>query len=251
MPTFAFFRGTILAWEEGHVYTLAGHDRILWCRSPFLPTNSGVTTKKNFGAKSQALFWHSLVCFVRERDFTHAWGGTSSILGGTGPKMYTSGTGHVIFFWGTILVWVGRFLAWEGTSSDLGSTAPKRPPCHRAWVPPKDYNDYRQTVVFPPQTCSLFVKWFFLPIELVSSFMSQFTPQWRKMLTISEITVIELGAWYFISFTINLLMVWVILWNFFSPCCYFCCLKVFSHSRSRILSTIKVSYVRFVLFLIP
>ena len=35
-----------------------------------------------------------------KRDFTHACGSTSSILGDTGPEMHSSGTGPVPFFGG-------------------------------------------------------------------------------------------------------------------------------------------------------
>ena len=78
--------------------------------------------KKIFGAKSLASSWRTLVFFVRERDFTHAWKGTSSILRGHRPR--------------NALPWhrAGYFLLGHnsrlgGTSSDFGgSTAPKCPP---------------------------------------------------------------------------------------------------------------------------
>ena len=39
-------------------------------------------------------------------------GGTSSILGGTCPKMHFRGTGPVTFFWGTILAWGAQAVFW-------------------------------------------------------------------------------------------------------------------------------------------
>ena len=41
--------------------------------------------------------------------FYSPWGGTSSILEGHRPKMYSSGTGPVTFFRGTILAWETHF----------------------------------------------------------------------------------------------------------------------------------------------
>ena len=45
IPSCASFRGKILA-REGHVHSLAGRDRVLWCGFRLLPTNPGVKTKK-------------------------------------------------------------------------------------------------------------------------------------------------------------------------------------------------------------
>ena len=71
---------------------------------------------------------HSCVLSWNETLFAlTGGGGTSGVLGETGPKTCTSGTGHVTLFWGTILAWVGRFLAWEGRSSDFGGQGPKMP----------------------------------------------------------------------------------------------------------------------------
>ena len=66
---------------EGHVHYLTGHSKIQWWGSRFLPTNSEVKTKKN----NKVL----------------------NILGGTAPKMQSSGNGPVTFFWGSILAWGG------------------------------------------------------------------------------------------------------------------------------------------------
>ena len=113
----------------GNIYSLAGRDGILWCGSPFLPTNSGVKTKKQkkvFGTKSWLrLAIHS--CFSSRNETLLTLGGTrNQYFGGEGPEMYCSGTGPVTFFWGTILGLGGTFLAWVGHKQSFGGlTAPK------------------------------------------------------------------------------------------------------------------------------
>ena len=86
----------------GHVYSLAGRDGILWCESRFLPANSGVKTKnkkKRSSARNLNLRFVAYFFFVLKRDFTHAWGSTSSILEDTSPEIHSSGTRPVTFFW--------------------------------------------------------------------------------------------------------------------------------------------------------
>ena len=80
----------------------------------------GEDQEKVVGAKSWAQSWRSFVLFVLERNFTHTWENTSSILGGTGPEMHSSSIGPATSFQNTIL-------AWGGTSSDLGGHDPKMP----------------------------------------------------------------------------------------------------------------------------
>ena len=48
--------------------------------------------------------------------FYSRWGGTSSILEGHRPEMYSSGTGPVTFFRGTILAWGAHFSLGRHTS---------------------------------------------------------------------------------------------------------------------------------------
>ena len=100
---------------------------ILWCGSLFLPTNSVIKNKKNFSALNVRLRFGVHSCVLSWKEILLTLGsGAQAVFGGTDPEMYTSGTGSVTFFWGTIL-------AWQGTSCDLGGTAPKcPPPAHRA-----------------------------------------------------------------------------------------------------------------------
>ena len=65
---FASFRDSILArrWEGGLVYTLAGRDEILWCKSRFLPANSKVKTENKKGVQREILgFVLSFTCVFR------------------------------------------------------------------------------------------------------------------------------------------------------------------------------------------
>ena len=54
--------------------------------------------------------------------------GTSSILGGKGPEMHSSGTGPVTFFYFSL--GEAQAVIWE-------NTAPKCPPWHRSWLSQK------------------------------------------------------------------------------------------------------------------
>ena len=113
-----------------HVHSLAGQSGILWCGSRFLPTNSGVKTKKGL--------WCEILGFVLA--FTRVFrpekrlysrlggGGHKQYFGRHRPEMHSSGTGPVTFFWGAIL-------AWGDTSSNVGGTSPKwTPRWRRAWL---------------------------------------------------------------------------------------------------------------------
>ena len=110
--------------------SLVGYDRIAWCGSRFLPTNSEVRTRKGFRREILGFVLAFTRVFVLEQDFTHVWGGTSSIFGRYSSKIPSSGTRHATFFCGTILAWGGTFLAWKGTSGDLGRDA--TPKCSTA-----------------------------------------------------------------------------------------------------------------------
>ena len=108
MPTFASFRGTVLAWGAGaRLYPGMARRNLmnLMVRISVLATNSGVTTRKKFSALNLRLRFgvHQRVLSWNETLLTE-------YLGSTVPEMYTSGTGPVTLFWGTILAWIGRFL---------------------------------------------------------------------------------------------------------------------------------------------
>ena len=83
--------------------------------------------KKRFSARNLRLRLGVHSCMLSWKDTLLTLGeGTSSILGVTGPKMYSSGTGPLFFFWGKILAW-GAHFSLGGTSSDLGGYGPKMP----------------------------------------------------------------------------------------------------------------------------
>ena len=92
----------------------------------------GDDQRKVFGAKSQASFRRSLVCFVLERDFTHAWGGggAQAVFWGeqapksipvVAPDMILSFGAQSSFGWADLSFGKAQAVIWEGT-------APKCPP---------------------------------------------------------------------------------------------------------------------------
>ena len=83
----------------GHVHSLAGHDEIFLCGFCFFPTNSGMKTKKSLRREILS-FVLTFICVFRLGSRCYSsFGDTSSISGGTGPEMHSSGTGSVTFFW--------------------------------------------------------------------------------------------------------------------------------------------------------
>ena len=120
IPNCASFVSTILA--RGHVYSQTGCGGILCCGSRFLPTNSGVKTKKK---TKQSSLRGSHVFFVVERGCTHSWKAQAVVWRSTGPEMHYSATGTVTLFWGTILARGDTIVAWEAQALIWGSTAPK------------------------------------------------------------------------------------------------------------------------------
>ena len=88
----------------GFVHSLAGRDGILWCGSRFLPTSSGVKTKKE--AILGFVWPFTSVSRPGTRLYSRLRGGAQAVfLGGTGSEMHSSGTGLVTVFWSTILAW--------------------------------------------------------------------------------------------------------------------------------------------------
>ena len=73
--------------------------------------------KKLFGTKSLDQSWRSVVFFVLEQNFTHAWGAQAVFLRSTGPEMHSSGTGLVTFVRGAILTWGGTLFAGGGAQT--------------------------------------------------------------------------------------------------------------------------------------
>ena len=73
----AFFRAQL-----SHVYSVAGRDGILSCGSRFLPTNSGVKTKKKgSSARNLRLRLGVHSCFSSWNGTTHAWGAQAVFWG--------------------------------------------------------------------------------------------------------------------------------------------------------------------------
>ena len=70
----AFFRGTILAREARLLPGRARRNLLVRISVLARKCRSEDQKKKLLGAKSWASFWRSFVCFVLERDFTHAGG---------------------------------------------------------------------------------------------------------------------------------------------------------------------------------
>ena len=116
---FAFFLNTILVGE--HVHSLERYDGIL-CGFRFLPTNSGMKTKKK---RSRREILGFVVFFVLVRDFARTFGGTSCILGGHKPR------NALQWHWACYFV-LGDNSRLRGTSSDFREHGPEMPP--RRWA---------------------------------------------------------------------------------------------------------------------
>ena len=114
------------------LYCLMERGGIQWCGSRSLPTNSRVETKKKSLAQNIMLTLDVHSFFVLERNFTHAWGDTSGILGGHSPQNARQWHQACYFISKHNSRLEGTLLAWGGTSSDLGGTAPKCPTWRRA-----------------------------------------------------------------------------------------------------------------------
>ena len=88
--------------------------------------SSALNLRLRFGVHLCVLSWNETLLTLG------GGGGTSCVLEAQAPKCTPVVPGQLLFVWGTILAWVGRFLAREGRSSDLGGTAPKCSPWHGA-----------------------------------------------------------------------------------------------------------------------
>ena len=97
-----FFRGTSLAW---------GARQSLMVRiSLFAHKFRGENQKKRSSAQNLRFSLRVHSCFSSWNEILLMLKrGTSSILGGTGPEMHSSGTGPVTFFRGTNLAWRAHF----------------------------------------------------------------------------------------------------------------------------------------------
>ena len=100
----------------GHAHSQAGRDGNLWCGFRFLPTNSGVTTKKKFSARNLKLHLGVHLCFSSWNKITIAWGG------GHRPQNLLQCHWASYFFGGTILTWRAQFSLRGPVSTDSINT---------------------------------------------------------------------------------------------------------------------------------
>ena len=112
-------------WGRGHVHSLPRRDGILWCGSRFLPTNSGLKTKKKSSARNLRLRLCVHSCFSSWNETLLTFGGHKQYFGGAQALKCIPVTPGLLLSFGAQFSLEGNFSFREVQAVIWGEAAPK------------------------------------------------------------------------------------------------------------------------------